>query len=298
MSKKVLVAGASGYLGRFVVKEFKERGYWVRALVRERSVKKLSQEGEYLQPAVDKYIDDIFIGEAVNAETLKGLCDGIDIVFSSLGITRQRDRVSFADVDYGANRNILDEALRAGSVKKFIFISVLNEELFIDLDIGKARGQFVKELLNSKIDATIIQPTGFFSDMTEFLQMAQRGKIYLIGDGQNKGNPIFGGDLAKVCVDAVNSKEERIPVGGPQILSHRQMAEIAFKVLGKKPKISYLPPKLLLFFAKIVKIFSRHYYSLMMFFIRAFQNDFVAPQYGTVTLEDYYKRYLSKRQQK
>ena len=31
---KVLVAGANGYLGRFVVREFKRRGYWVRALAR------------------------------------------------------------------------------------------------------------------------------------------------------------------------------------------------------------------------------------------------------------------------
>ena len=32
--KRVLVAGATGYLGRYVVKEFKKQGYWVRALAR------------------------------------------------------------------------------------------------------------------------------------------------------------------------------------------------------------------------------------------------------------------------
>lgn len=33
--KKVLVAGATGYLGRFVAREFKKQGYWVRVLARE-----------------------------------------------------------------------------------------------------------------------------------------------------------------------------------------------------------------------------------------------------------------------
>ena len=32
--KRILVAGATGYLGRYVVKEFTKQGYWVRALTR------------------------------------------------------------------------------------------------------------------------------------------------------------------------------------------------------------------------------------------------------------------------
>ena len=40
--KKVLVAGATGYLGKYVVREFKQQGFWVRALVRNK--KKLKEE--------------------------------------------------------------------------------------------------------------------------------------------------------------------------------------------------------------------------------------------------------------
>lgn len=48
--KKVLVAGASGYLGRYAVRRFKEEGYWVRALFR--NPEKLGREGPFLEPAV------------------------------------------------------------------------------------------------------------------------------------------------------------------------------------------------------------------------------------------------------
>jgi len=81
----VLVAGATGYLGRFVVQEFKRRGYWVRALARK--PERLAEPGPFLAPAVRDQIDDLFVGQVTQPETLAGLCDGIDVVFSSVGMT-------------------------------------------------------------------------------------------------------------------------------------------------------------------------------------------------------------------
>ena len=65
--RKVLVAGSTGYLGKFVVREFKERGYWVRALTR--NSEKLEQTGPFLEPSVLGKIDDIFIGEVTKPAT-------------------------------------------------------------------------------------------------------------------------------------------------------------------------------------------------------------------------------------
>ena len=46
-----------------------------------------------------------------------------NFVFSSVGITRQKDGLTFKDVDYQGNRNLLEVAKHAG-VKKFIYVSV------------------------------------------------------------------------------------------------------------------------------------------------------------------------------
>jgi uncharacterized protein YbjT (DUF2867 family) len=73
---KVLIAGATGYLGRFVVQEFKRRGYWIRALAR--NPERLAEPGPFLSPAVQDQIDDLFVGEVTKPETLAGLCDGIE----------------------------------------------------------------------------------------------------------------------------------------------------------------------------------------------------------------------------
>ena len=181
--QKVLVAGATGYLGRFVTKELKQRGYWVRALAR--NPKKLEQTGLFLQPPVVNEIDDLFIGELTKPETLRGLCDDIDIVFSSIGITRQKDKLTYRDVDYQGNRNILDIALKS-SVSKFIYVSVFNAHLYEHLAIVKAHEDFVRDLKTCGIDYAIIRPTGYFSDMSEFLNMARNGRVYLVGNGENR----------------------------------------------------------------------------------------------------------------
>ena len=87
----------------------------------------------------------MFVGEVSKPESLAGLCKGIDVFFSSIGITRQRERIGFMEVDYGGNSNILGLDLKT-SVQKFIFVSTFNAHLlkeFID-----PRELFVEELKN------------------------------------------------------------------------------------------------------------------------------------------------------
>jgi uncharacterized protein YbjT (DUF2867 family) len=89
---RVLVAGATGYLGRLVVREFKRRGAWVRVVGQHPD--KLKMQGPSLEPAIAGLVDGVFVGEVTQPETLRWLCDGIEVVFSSIGITRQTDKAS------------------------------------------------------------------------------------------------------------------------------------------------------------------------------------------------------------
>ena len=289
--QKVLVAGATGYLGRFVVQEFSRRGYWVRALAR--NPEKLEQTGPFLEPALTDRVNEVFIGQVTRPETLQGLCDDIDIVFSSIGITRQKDKLTFRDVDYQGNRNILDIAL-SKSVKKFIYVSVFNAHLFEYLEIVKAHEDFVRDLQDCGLDYAVIRPTGYFSDMSEFLKMAKSGRVYLIGNGENRINPIHGADLAKVCVDAVTGTEREVPVGGPVTYSVNEIAELAFSVLKKKPKITRIPPWLAKLAVRVVRPFNKQASQLVEFFVTAGQSDGVAPTTGTQTLGSYYEELASQ----
>ena len=285
--KKVLVAGSTGYLGKHVVKEFKKQGYWVRALAR--NPKKLEKVGPFLEPAVRDQVDEVFVGDVTQPETLTESCNGIDIVFSSVGITRQKDKFTFRDVDYQGNKNILDIAVQK-YVEKFIFVSIFNAHLFEHLEIVKCREDFVRELENSGLNYTVVRPTGYFSDISEFLSMARSGRVYLIGNGKNKINPIHGADLAKTCVDAVVGDKMEISVGGPNTYTTEEIAEIAFSVLGKKTKITRMPAWLINLGVKIIRPFNKHKSDLIEFIVTTQQNDMVAPATGKHTLKSYFEK--------
>lgn len=231
--KKVLVAGATGYLGQYVVRESSSRGYWVRALGRSAA---------RLEP-LKEYADELSVADVTEPDSLAGLCDGIDIVFSSVGITRQKDGLTYDHVDYQANRNLLTIA-EASGVSKFMYVHVLNAEKLHHVAMIQAKQAFVEELKRSTLGHTVVCPSGFFSDMEEFLTMARSGRVYLFGDGSNRINPIHGADLAEFCVGALESREQQVDVGGPEEFTYREIAELAFDTLDQPEKISCVPKPL------------------------------------------------------
>jgi len=277
--KRILVAGATGYLGSHVVREFGRRGYPVRALVRSR---------DRLDASATQSADEVVEAEVTRPETLGHVCDGIDVVFSSVGITRQKDGLTFQDVDYRGNKNLLDVAVRAG-VQKFIYVSVLDGPGLTHLDIIRAHEDFVAALKRSGMPYTVIRPTGFFSDMGEYVAMAQKGRVYLIGNGENRINPIHGADLAETCVDAVETDVTEIPVGGPAILTHRQIAELALQAAGRSPdRITSMPVWAMRSAVGFTRLFSRHRAELLAFFTMAMTRETVGPATGTHHLSDHF----------
>ena len=190
-SKKVLVAGATGYLGQYLVKELVQRNYSVRVLIRKESQKQLFTD-----------VKDFFIGEITQPETLEGICDQIDGVLSTIGITRQKDGLTYMDVDYQGNMNLLLEAQKS-NVQSFLYVSAIGGNQLRQLKIFEAKEKFVDALKSSGLKYTVMRPNGFFSDMKDFLDMAKNGTVYLFGNGNYRLNPIHGSDLAKVCVDQI-----------------------------------------------------------------------------------------------
>ena len=276
--KKVLLAGVTGYLGSYIAKELQERAFTIRAIARntERLKEKSIETNEIVK------------AELTQPGSIKGCCNNIDVVISTVGITRQKDGLTYMDVDYQANMNLLREAQKSG-VKKIIYVSVLNGENLRHLKICDAKEMFVEQLKKSGMDYCIIRPNGFFSDMTEFYTMAKKGRVYLFGNGELKANPIHGEDLAAVCVDAIENPDQEIKVGGPETLTHNEIAATAFEVIGIKPKITHIPDWVRAAILKVVRIFTgSKVYGPIEFFLTVMAIDMLAPEYGKYTLKEYF----------
>nr|NQU91764.1 SDR family oxidoreductase [Bacteroidota bacterium] len=277
-TKKVLLAGATGYLGRYVASHLLEKGYDTRLIVRN------AQKAQFNSDSFE-----IFEAQVTQPATLKGVCEDIDTVISTIGITKQKDGLTYMSVDFLANMNLLEEAKKNG-VRKFIYVSALNGEKLNRLKIALAKELFVDELKKSGLVYCIIRPNGFFSDTTEFLKMAKKGTVNLFGDGSYKMNPIHGEDLAAVCVDAIASNAVKIEVGGPEVLTHNEIAKLAFKTLDKKPRIKYMPGWLRKLVIWMMRTFtSSKTYGPIEFFMTVLAMDMIAPTFGKHTLKDYFE---------
>lgn len=274
---RVLLAGATGYLGGFVMEELLCQSYATRVVVRNPS------------RIISTYPQlDIRTGEVTQADTLKGICEGIDVVISTVGITRQKEGKTYMDVDFQANANLVDEARRSG-VKRFVYVSVFNGEQMRHLKICEAKERLVDYLKSSGMDYCIVRPTGFFSDMRDFLQMAKHGSVWLFGRGELRMNPIHGSDLARAIVDVLQSDQQELCIGGPEVLTYNQIAELALQACGKPVAIHHLPDAVRRSILFLLHTFtSSKTYGPLEFFLTAMEMDMQAPTFGRERLEKFF----------
>lgn len=276
--KNILLAGATGYLGSYLLKVLIENQNQVLAIVRNPNKIKNGNEN-YLE---------IKQAEVTKPETLRDICKGIHTVISTIGITRQKDGLSYLEVDYKANINLLEEAKKAG-VKHFVYISAINGNKYRNLKIFEAKEKFVDALKSSGLNYMIVRPNGFFSDMEDFLKMAKSGRVYLFGSGNQKFNPIHGEDLAKAIIDTLDENVEELIIGGPDVLSLNDISKLALNALYKPIKIIHLPDCLRKVIIWTIRMFTdEKTYGPIEFFLTLMVKDNIAPAYGKHHLKDFF----------
>ena len=272
----ILVAGATGQLGRCVVRELKQQGHSVRVIARH--------------PA-SIVADEKLQADLTNPDTLNGVCKNVDAVISCAGASMQMsgfgNRQSFYQVDWQGNANLLAEAQRQ-RVPKFVYVSLAHANELRRVEYADAHARFAEALQASGLPHTVVSPTGFFGFMLEILKYAKQGRGVLIGNGSCRTNPIHEADVARACVEALASNERELPIGGPETFTRKEITELAFDVLGHTPKLMRVAPALFNGLIAPLKLINPRLHALMAFGVAVTQIDCVAPRYGTQRLRDYF----------
>jgi uncharacterized protein YbjT (DUF2867 family) len=271
---EVLVAGATGMLGRHICSQLQQRGDHVRALVR------------HPPPG----LADIFVADLQSPDSLAGACTGITTVIScagaSMSLKRRNGRESFPDIDFVGNSNLLKEAKRAG-VQKFVYVSLASAGNADRTVYVQAHERFVEMLRDSSIDYTVVRPTGFFGFYAEALAQAKRGTALVIGPGTAKTNPIHEADAARACIDAVASSRTEMVVGGPDVFTRRAVAELALVMAGSNKMPRHIPAWIFRAMLPLLRLADPRMHALFQFGIEVSLNDCIAPGYGRQRLGDY-----------
>ncbi len=274
----VVVAGATGVIGAEVVRELQSRGSRVRVLVREPA--RLTTEPE-----------EIFVGNLLNPRTLEGSCAGADAVVSCAGaklaskLFTYKAEAFFA-VDDGGNRSLLREAEQAG-VRQFGYVSPYGGRFLGVMEYIRAHESFAAALRLSSVDHLIVRPTATFARLTPLVERARkRGKLSMIGTGQARTNPVHEADVAKVLVDALESRVQEVDVGGPEVFTWEEIAGMAAVAAGDVPvRFSYVWRAQLR--AALRRFTGRHGYDSALYRIAEVEVDMTGPAVGERRLKDY-----------
>lgn len=269
---KVAVTGASGHIGNCLVRELIYKGARVKVLVH-------NFENDLAQMDVE-----MIRGNILEVESLKKLCEGVDVVFhlaAKIALDNRQSEQVYA-VNVTGTKNII-EASKSACIKKFIHFSSIDafqnipSEMVTDENqpltesekaiyaFTKAEGErVVMNAVKEGLDAVVLSPTaviGPFDFRESFLGRALV-KIY-----QNKLPMLISGgynwvdvrDVAKTAIQSVESgrKGEKYILSG-NFCSLKELSEMAGIISGKRT------PKLLapVYLAKLAFPILQFYYSI------------------------------------
>lgn len=279
---RVLVAGATGYLGRYIVAELQSRGHRVRAVARDQG--RARREGLWGSPSLEGLVDEWAVGSVTDPDFTRDIAADVEHVVSALGVTRQK--ASSWHIDNLANQAILDSAL--GRATSFTYINVLGGE-HCPARLTLAKSAFTQTLRHAAISSQVINPSAYFSDMMAVLTMARNGLVTVFRP-EARVNPIHGADLAVYVVDRMEEGQRGTwDVGGPDVLTWRELSHLAFDAIGTRPRTLTVPTWVLPPALRLTSLFSPRLADTAQFMTWNMLHDCVAPATGTHHLADFYR---------
>ena len=245
---RVLVTGASGFLGGVVCDELLERKHEVHALVR--------REGSQ-PPGTATLVGDLTDSASLHSavESAAPEC----VVHLAAEIASQRDPAKIERVNVGGTKTLID-ACEAAGVRRIVFSStvvtgdakgaLLDEqtELPVETEYGRSKQEGERLLQESSLEEVIIRPSHVYGPggwfVEEFVdRLRQPGRFAVIGSGKNWWDVVRVEDVARACADAT----ERAPAGAlyhivdDQPIQFYDFVALAATALGKGPRGAFPP---------------------------------------------------------
>lgn len=303
--KRILLAGATGYIGRHVAKELDQLGHTVTCLGRSKQTSG--------QNKINNYQIDITNPKKIT--NFIKVCPDFDVLISCIG-SRSGAIDDAWNVEYRANINLLKLAV-SKAIDQFILLSAICVQK-PKVEFQFAKLAFEKTLVQSEINHTIIRPTAFYKSLSGQINKVKAGKkfIYFDNGKLTSCKPISEKNLAEYiceCIDYKTRYNKILPIGGKgPAITPIEMGNTLFKLINVEPKFQSIPSKLF----KIAEmslsplsIFSQHvkntqqflkianYYATESMLVyndktKSYDQN-LTPEYGDDTLEDHYKKLIT-----
>jgi NADH dehydrogenase len=237
----VTVFGGSGFLGRSVVRALCKREYRVRVAVRRPEL------AGHLQP-----LGKVGQIHAVQANlrypaSIEAAMRDSHVAINLVGILAEGGAQTF-DAVQGSGAGAVARAASAIGAR-MVHVSAIGADENSPSRYARSKAAGEKAVLSAIPSATILRPSVVFGPEDEFTNrfatLAQMSPaLPLIGGGATKLQPVYVGDVATAVADTVDGKAKAgatYELGGPEVLSMREIMEFILRTIGRRRMLVSLP---------------------------------------------------------
>ena len=255
MAGRVLVTGATGFVGSHVAEALLQAGYEVRCGARD--------------PNHPRWLADI-PAEVVPLDLekmpdLSRALQGVDTVVHAAGITRARREEDYDRVNAAGTRRLADAAQKAG-VRRFVQISSLAARGPDGMNYpasaygwSKKKAEANLRSFSGEMETIILRPTAVYgprdTDLLPLFKMARRGWL-TVPSGPGLLQPVYVRDVAAAVLAAVrttNPASGPLPIAEPVSYSWKQVVQTLETAVGREVRPVCIPAGAFVFGGRVAE---------------------------------------------
>jgi NADH dehydrogenase len=235
----LLLTGATGSVGRALLRRLTAAGEPVRCLVRD--PRGLGSDRVRVQ---------IALGDLADPPSFRNAMRGVKTVVHLAAAIRDQPAGSIEELNGIATWRMVRAAERAG-IEHFVFMSSLGAERHNRARFLRAKALAEDAVLASDVRHTVFAPSMIYAPGDMFMTLLERMALLLpvmpvSGRGQALYQPIWAEDVADCVMAALaqppaNGGKARFELAGPQTLSHEQIVELVLRGAGRARRVVNVP---------------------------------------------------------
>ena len=240
--RRVAIFGASGFVGRYVVRDLARGGAVIAACARHAS------SAGFLRPMGDVGQIAPLSADLRDERALAAVVAGADTVVNLVGILYERGKQRF-DLAHHHGPAQLAAAAESAGVKRFVHVSALAADENSDAAYARSKAEGEAAVRAAFPGAIILRPSLVFGPEDDFFNrfaaMARVSPVLpLIGGGATKFQPVYVGDVAAAIAAALardDTQGKTYALAGPAIFTMRQLFEMILRIAGRKRLLMSMP---------------------------------------------------------
>ena len=241
--KNCLIFGASGMIGRHLIRKLTKNNFKVTAVTRN-----IHQKGYLLKTQGNPGYIDIIESSIFDENKIRSLVKNADVCINLVGILYQKGKINSFENIHEKFPNFLSDICREYNVKQFIHLSALGIENAKDSLYARSKLKGEISIRNNFREANILKPSVVYSVddnfTTNFMTILSLSPIFpLYYNGSTLFRPIHISDLTEIIFQIIfqNINSITLECIGPEEISLKNILKRLLKLIGKKRLLIPIP---------------------------------------------------------